>query len=272
MARKNSLRVLLFLLVAALLAGCSPTKNIKKESNVAGLSLAEVVAMPAVQGNVEGYSAKVKLQGRADKKDISLSGTMKLKEGEGVQVSITPLGLFEAARVEFSPLSAMLMNRMKKEYSVVRYSDVPLLSHLGLDYSLLEAVLQSKIYVPAGTEPEELLVSMVATLLGDTLLLTGKAKGITYDYYVLKSTGLLVKSVATHGNGTTVTCVYDGFKPVGDKMFPHSINMSLGGSSSRVELAFLFSKVGVLADYSPTPLSQSYKRVGLAALLEALGI
>ncbi len=271
MARKNNTILLLILLSAILLVGCKSTKTAQTAEALPTIPLAEIKAMQAVQGASAGYSTKMKLTLDAPGKDLSLQGTLHLKEGEGAQLSITALGLFEVARVEFSPLYLLIMNRLKKEYSMVHYSNVSLLQQLGLNYNTLESVLQNRVNLSAFQSVDDALRSMKISLTGDTLRLSHKAEGITYDYYILKSNGLLVKSVGTYGNGAAVTCVYEGFRPVGEKQFPHSITLMLSGSSAPVKLSLLLNKVTETLEYSATAPSSSYKKVSATDLLEGLG-
>ncbi|MBQ8256387.1 MAG: DUF4292 domain-containing protein [Bacteroidaceae bacterium] len=270
MERKNNITALLFLLVALFFVGCKSTKTVQRSEMPAGITLAEIEAMPAVKGALPGYSAKMKLTLASPGKTFSSQGTLRLKDGEGVQMGITPLGLFEVARVEFSPLYVLIMNRLKKEYSLVHYRNVALLEQLGLNYTLLESVLQNRVNLPAGVPVEKALAAMDITLLGDTLCLTNKAGGITYDYYIAKSSGLLVKSVGKHGNGTAVTCLYEGFRPIGGQQIPHSITLALGGTANAVELSIVLNKVKEELEYNTTAPSSSYKKVPLTDIFEAL--
>ncbi|MBQ8270303.1 MAG: DUF4292 domain-containing protein [Bacteroidaceae bacterium] len=271
MAKRNNTILLLLLLSAILLVGCKSTKTAQTADAAPAIPLSEIKAMQAIQGAPAGYSTKMKLTFETIGKNISSQGTLRLKEGEGIQMSVTPLGLFEVARVEFSPLYVLMMNRLKKEYSMVHYSNVSLLQQLGLNYTLLESVLQNKVNLPATKPADESLRAMNITFTGDTLRLSHKADGITYDYYIVKSSGLLVKSVGTHGNGTAVTCLYEGFRPVGEKLFPHSITLMLSGSAAPVKLSLLLNNVNETLEYSATAPSSSYKKVSATSLLEALG-
>ena len=271
MVRKNNIILLLFLLVAVVFTGCKSTKSVQKDKNTIGLSLAEIERMPAVQGSLSAFSAKMKLSANVGGGTFSSQGNMKLKEGEGVQLSVAPLGLFEAARVEFSPLYVLVINRLKKEYSLVHYNNIALLEQLGLNHALLESVLLNRIYIPGDCSAGEALQAMDITAEGDILVLSSVLNGITYRYYIEKATGLLLKSTGTHSNGTTVTSLYEGFQPVGGSLYPHSITLTLSGATKPVELSFLLSKVKEDYDYNATSPSSSYKKVGIIDLFEALG-
>ena len=271
MVKTNNPILLVLLFAAFLFVGCKSTKHAQETSPVAGITLAEIGAMQAVQGTYTSYSAKIKLSANAGGNTLTSQGTLKLKDGEGAQISIAPLGLFEAARIEFAPLYVLMINRLKKEYSLVHYSNIPLLQQLGLNHALLQSVLQNRVYIPDDENLSKALSAMDITLEGDLLVLSTKANGITYKYYIEKSSGLLLKSIGALGNGTAVTCLYEGFQLIGGKMFPHSITLTLGGTAKAVELSFVLSKVKEDYEYTATSPSSSYKMVGVTDLLEALG-
>lgn len=270
MVRKNNIILLLFLLVAVVFTGCKSTRSVLKDKNKIGLSLAEIERMPAVQGSLSAFSAKMKLSAKASGSTFSSQGTIKVKEGEGVQLSIVPLGLFEAARVEFSPLYVLVINRLKKEYALVHYSNISILEQLGLNHALLESVLQNKVYISGNTSAGKALQAMDITAEGNCIVLENVTNGITYRYYIERATGLLLKSIGKHSNGTTVTCIYEGFQPIGENMHPHSITLTLAGAEKPVELSFLLSKTKEDYEYNATSPSSSYKKVGIVNLIEAL--
>lgn len=271
MSRKNNIILLACLFATLLFTGCKSTKNARQEGAWPDVTLAEIEGTQAVQGTLPAYSSKMKLTANVAGNTISSQGTLKMKEGEGVQMSIAPLGLFEVARVEFSPLSVLVINRLKKEYSLMHYGNIALLQQLGLDYALLEAVLQNKIYIPAGATARETLSAMDVALDGDMLLLSTTLRGINYKYYIEKTSGLLVKSVGIHANGTAVTCLYEAFGSVGGKLLPHEITLTLAGTAKGVELFLQLSKLKEEQNYTPATISSSYKKVNISTLVEALG-
>lgn len=268
---KNNTIFITLLLAATIMVGCKSAKTVQKGGASGEIPHPDIVAMQAVTGTLPGYSAKTKFTLNTTDRQFALQGTLRLKENRGVQMSIAPLGLFEVARVEFASLYVLIINRLEKEYSQLHYGNIQLLKQLGLDYKILESILQNRIYLPSGTEAEKALAAMDITLDGDTLSLKTKADGIAYEYRILKNSGLLVKSIGTYGDGTAVTCVYGDFRPVGERMFPHKIALALSGTASPVALSFVLSNVKETLEYSPVAPSPSYKKVSIAGLLDALG-
>lgn len=268
MERKNKI-VLLLLLAVLILAGCKSSKTASVATKATEVE--QIKKLPAVSDSLAGISARMKLSANINGKSISSAGSIKVKKGGGVRLSITPLGLFEAARVEFLPQSAQYINRLDNEYSQMNYSSVAALQELGLSYSLLESVLLNAIYIPSGMSMNEALAGATLSSGQGAILIVNKMKDVLYEHHIDAATGLLIKSVGIYKNGTSVSCVYDNFQQVGNRSFPASIELALGGSGNPVRLSFSLSKIKENNDFTPTTPPASYKRVAPSSLLKLLG-
>ncbi len=266
MARKN--KILLFLSLALLLfCGCKSSK--RAVSAIAKSDVELVNRLAAEGGGIEGISAKVKLSANIDGKAVSSPGNLKVKKNCGVQLSITPLGLFEAARVEFLPAYVQYINKFDAEYSQIDYNGLSLLKELGIGYALLESVFLNKIYMPS--DINEFLSNISVERDRGLLVITNKAQGITYKYYIDEAKGLLIKSIGAYNGGAAVSCEYGSFQQLGEYHFPTTMKLSLEGVNKAINITFSLSKVRENNEFKPTTPSASYKKVSPASLLKAFG-
>lgn len=264
---RNSI-ILILLFAVFVLVGCRSSKT---ASVVAKADVEHIKSLLAVDGSPVGVSAKMKLAADVDGKTVSSSGNFKAKKGAGVQFSIVPLGLFEAARVEFLPCYVQYINKMDAEYSQLNYAGVAQLGELGINYELLEAVLLNGIYVPSNMSVDDFLATISVTRDGGAMLVSNVMNNITYEYYIDERTGLLIKSVGTYRNGANVSCVYGDFQPLGERMFPASVELSLGGADKQLKLRLSLSKIRENGEFKATTPSASYKKVTPASLLKLFG-
>ena len=253
-----------------LLAGCKSKKVV--EQGIAPAEIALIKSLPAVSGTVQSYSATAKLTVEASGKSISSSGRVKVEEGKGIQIGITPLGLFEAACIDFRPGDLTYINKMKGEYARVDYSAVALLDKFGLNYELLETVMLGRVFLPQNGSIEDIAAVGGVSHSDGLLLLTTECNEIRYSYYIDSAAGTLVKSSGEHKGGTTVTCVYGDFIDTAEGKAPSRIIISLDSSSVAATLTFSLSKIKSPATFKATTLSPSYKRVLVGDLLKELGI
>ena len=269
MVRKNNTLLLCLFLSVLLLAGCKSSKDSATETAKAHIE--QIKKTAAVSGGLSGVSAKVRLSANINGKQVSSSGSLKALAGAGVQVSVTPLGIFEAARVEFLPLYVQYINKIEAEYARVDYSGIALLKQHGIGFTLLESLFLNRIYIPAGLSLDSFLAGATVADAGENMIVTCKAADITYEYHINKATGLLAKSVGTYKNGASVTCEYGKFQQVGAAQFPATMELTLGGAGIGASLSFSLSRIKENSEFTPTLPSASYKKVSPESLLKLLG-
>ena len=117
MAKNIRKSMLALLALALLLAGCKSKMAIQSQEEttidesivIAGMQAVtpDTVALQHLSGNA---NINIKVSGS----NISLKGKLRVKRGEGVQISITPLGLIEAACIEFLPQEIRFINKLTK--------------------------------------------------------------------------------------------------------------------------------------------------------------
>lgn len=269
MVRKNNTLLLCLLMAVLLLASCKSSKETATQS--AKVHIEQIKKTTAVSGALSGVSAKMRLSANINGRQLSSSGNLKALKGGGVQLAITPLGIFEAARVEFLPLYVQYINKIEAEYARVDYSSIALLKQHGIGFALLESLFLNCIYVPAGLSMDSFLAAATIVDAGENMVVTYKAADITYEYHINKVTGLLAKSVGTYKNGTSVTCAYGKFQQVGDAQFPAAMELTLGGAGLGATLSFSLSRIKESNEFAPTLPSASYKKVSPESLLKLLG-
>lgn len=269
MVRKNNILLLLFTLSLLLLAGCKSSKDSGTATSKAHIE--QLKKMSALNNGLNSLSAKMKLSANINGKAVSSSGSIKAQKGGGVQLAITPLGLFEVARVEFLPLYVQYINKIEAEYARVDYSSIALLKQHGIGFALLESLFLNSIYIPDGLSVEKFLSMATVKTAGENMMVSHKVGDITYEYYINNATGLLTKSVGKYKNGTSVTCEYGNFQQVGTARFPAAIELTLGGASIGASLSFSLSRIKENGGFTPTTPSASYKKVSPESLLKLLG-
>ncbi|MBQ8337027.1 MAG: DUF4292 domain-containing protein [Bacteroidaceae bacterium] len=266
-------KILLSLFVAALLlAGCKSKKSVVEVSRADIESMALVSAAPAVASPCTALSGNLKLSVDVNGKPFSAKGTMRIKEGDGVQIGVTALGLVEIACLEFFPENARLIYKLGKEYTDVSYAEVAFLQKSGINYEMLESVLLNRIFSPDGRPALQALPDMAFADEGDCVTATTRpSKGIVYKFSIDKLTGNLVRSEGQHEGGGHVVCDYSGFEDIDGVMFPHTISLALGGVGTDVALSFVLSRVEIgNIVFTPRRISSSYDKLAPEQLLKSV--
>lgn len=120
-----------FVLLLLLLAGCKSAKTIVKE-----LPVVEKVQTPSY------LSSKMQLTVPSGDGSITLGGTMKMKSGERIQLSVQmPIIRSEVVRMDITPDEVLVIDRMNKRYVRATRKELKELLPADADFGKLEKML-----------------------------------------------------------------------------------------------------------------------------------
>lgn len=252
-----------------LLMGINGCASSKKSTVSSGVSIKELKSLSAINSNISNLSAKIKLSAKINGKEFSTNGNIKIKRGEGLIISINALGgLIEVGRVEMTPEKMLLIYRLGREYAEVRYKDVAALNRLGINYSMLEAILLNELFVSEGKSLEKELAQMDVTVAnGEILLSTERKNGIKYSFFIEQSSGCLQLTQGDYNSKVNVNCNYSDFVDTDGRLFPRQVRFSV--ANSLLELKFTNLKTDNFKLNRTTELS-SYKKVDISTLLKGI--
>ncbi len=241
MRRINRFLFILICLSAFVLSGCRSTQ--KSRGSADSILKTDIRSMQFLRHHTPYLNAKLRLSMDVDGKSLSTTGTMKIVRGEGMQIGVTAMGLFEVARFEMYPSEAQFINKINKEYALLRYCDIPFLGAVALDYSILEALFLNEPFVSGGEDFEKALNRMsVVKLDGQYQINVPEKHDIRYSFFVDALTGELVKTQAFYKN-ISVDCKYSDFEKAGEYTFPRAMNITIDGLGKKVNIAVKFSNL-----------------------------
>ena len=138
-------------LMVVLLASCSASKSLKKSHSIEGMTEMEFVeSVIEKTGGWRALTAKMSLSLDLEGKGVTkVSGTLRIKKGEVIQMSIAPLLGIEVARAEISPNGILVIDRMNKRYVEVSFAEVKALAKADLDFHTLQALFLNELFLPS---------------------------------------------------------------------------------------------------------------------------
>ena len=83
-------------------------------------------------------TAKLDVKINDGKNDISVDGRLQMQHDVVVRVLVTPLGLMEAGRLEFTPDYVLLIDRIHKQYVKERYENVEIMKKNGITFQMIQ--------------------------------------------------------------------------------------------------------------------------------------
>ncbi len=226
--------------------------------------------------------SKIKFTLNTGKNNVSVGGSLHMRKDEVIRIQITPLGLMEAGRLEFTKDYVLLIDRIHKEYVKASYADVDFLQRNGLDFYALQALFWNQLFVPGEQKvSDSSLKNFSAALLGASTTDVSLSHGKMSYVWNTDSKTALINSVtakyssATDGN-TSVNCKYSSFRSVGTKQFPTDIFLSMSTkaikNASNMSLRLQLNTLTTDSDWeTKTSVSSKYKQVSVQELLGKLG-
>ena len=263
-------------LMVAILASCSTTKSIKKSHSIEGMTESEFVENVIENaGGWNALTAKISLsldwEGKGETK---VSGTLRIKKGEVVQLSIAPLLGIEVARAEISPNGILVIDRMNKRYVEVSFAEVKALIKADLDFHTLQALFLNELFLPGKGDltARDASSFKVEPEAEGVWLNVKRAKRFGYHFLTEAPEALLKESyIGLNGTPYGLRWKYDDFHALGKKQFPVDMKLAFEGGKKPVKAALALSRLSTNGDWDArTEVSKKYKKVELEEILKLL--
>ena len=85
---------------------------------------------------------------KSGKKDITVDGKICMRRDEVIRIQLSPMGLVEVGRLEFTRDSVLIMDRMHKQYLKSSYDQVSFLKNNGIDFYALQSLFWNQLFEP----------------------------------------------------------------------------------------------------------------------------
>ena len=264
-------------LLALVVVSCSTTKVAKKTDFIEGLT--EMEYWENVISNHDeigkgGFTAKMSLALDLSGKTTKVSGTMRIKKGEVVQLSVAPWLGIEVARAEISPDGVLVIDRVNKRYVRVTFDELQELTNAQLDFYSLQALFLNEIFLPGKKELTSRDISAFdMELVGkDVRLDLRKTKRFSCSFLAQGSDALLKESfVGLKDMSYGLQWKYDNFRSFEKGLFPNTMQLSFLGVKNPMNATFSLSRLSVNSNWETyTKVSDKYEQVKLEDLIKQL--
>lgn len=229
----------------------------------------------------KNITSKIDLTINSSGKDISVSGKLNMRRNEVIRITLTPFGLMEVGRLEFTPDYVLLINRLEKEYVKATYNDIDFLKANGLDFYSLQALFWNELFQPAKkdlTDSDLLYFKTDASQQGSRHITLSSNK-LSMDWTTDATKALITKALITYAKGTTqastVSMEYGDFMPMGSKRFPTKEKVVFASKSMNtgsISLELLLNKINNDANWEArTTVSDKFKQITPQQFFTKLG-
>ena len=282
------------LALAMLLTACGSKKNLVKDPGSNNPSATTSTVTPG-QTSVQGVDnatilrnvtnslpasanlvASIDFTIKRGSKDISVDGKISMRRDEVIRIQLSPMGLVEVGRMEFTRDSVLIMDRIHKQYLKSSYDKVGFLRDNGIDFYALQALFWNQLFVPGEKDLDK---SVGKFDIKDNVisLSSGKMK-----YQWTADTGFehLMTALATYSStkhGTSkLDWTYGDFKNFAGKTFParHTVGITAGtssGSSKNINVIITLKNMKTDSGWDTiTKVPSKYKPVELKDVINQI--
>ena len=273
---KTILKLLFFSVTLLTIASCSSTKKLQGDSHSSKPTATELYKRRVVSNkiNSEWLTAKMRLVLSMGDRDVSLSGSLKMKRGEVIQLSLTFPIVGEVGRMEFSPTNVLIIDRINARYVKVPYDRVDFLRSANLDFKVLESVFWNEVFYPGGDVNEKLGEYRVSEAGDHTLLNLSTAPKLDYDFLTITESALLDRTTVSPKNmadKNSLTCIYSDFVKFESAKFPSTIKISFVGEKQKYGLDLSLNSLSTASNWNThTEVSTKYREMDVESLLKNL--
>ena len=270
-------RLLTIILLALFVVSCSTTKIAKKADFIEGMSAKEYwenILSNCGGMEREALTAKMSLALDVSGKTTRVNGTMRIKKGEVIQLSIAPFLGIEVARAEISPFGVLVIDRMNKRYVRVSFTELQELANAQLDFHTLQALFLNEIFLPGKKDltSRDLSAFDIELVGRDVRLDVRKTKRFAYTFLMQGTEPLLKESlVGLKDANYALSWKYENFRSLGQKQFPNTMTLSFMGLKKPMNATFSLSRLSANSNWeSYTKVSDKYEQVKLEDLIKRL--
>lgn len=238
-------KVILIAIVASVLfASCKTTKKtIKSElPNVSTLADRITQIQQSQSQFTTANVSKMAMTFNLDNRDLNVSATIKIKQDSALHISIQPFMGIEMFKLEMSPDSMKVFDKMNRRYYVLDYSYFSTRFGVDIDYFSFQSLISGRLFCIGQRE----LIPDSCTL---SMLENGNWNIGYQNKNILQSTQILsnntIQQVILNGKRDQyqMQTSYNDFAVVNAVNFPQRISMLITNKKNKVSCDFSIQKV-----------------------------
>ncbi len=213
-------------------------------------------------------------------KDISVSGKLQMRRDEVIRITLTPFGIMEAGRLEFTPDYVLIVDRINKQYIKASYSEVSFLKSNGMSFYTLQSLFWNELFTPGKKSLSDSDLS--AFKVDMATIATRPVELRNGDLLFRWTTDIAQKNILasdiTYRKGTaqesTMSFKYDNFTTIGSKKFPAHEVLTFNSNATKTGKMVLNIKMNKISNDDKwdahTTVSDRYTKVSAEEVLGKL--
>ena len=204
---------------------------------------------------------------------MSLTGNLKMKRDDVIQMQLMAFGFVEAGRMEFTKDYVLIIDRINKQYLKVPYNYVDFLRNSGINFYTLQALFWNELFKPGQQSVDKTTMANYTTSVeGDDAIISLEEGKMNYSWLANNQSGRIKMTNIAYrdpfkGN-TQLNWEYTEFTKMGKKLFPNNMKVTMTTPEKEVKLGIKLNYLGNESDWETrTKVSDKYREVDVDQIL-----
>lgn len=281
MKSSHFLKMTVLAICAMTLAACHTHKQVTTDSTpVTPEQQEQATFLEKVNSNAQStqfVTSKLKFTVEYGPQQIALTGNLKMKRDDVIQLQLMAFGFVEAGRLEFTKDYVLLIDRINKQYLKVPYNYVDFLRNSGINFYTLQALFWNELFLP-GKQSVDLTVAkdLFTTIKSDDDIIISLEDGkMNYSWLAAQNSGRIkmanISYRDTYKGNTQLNWDYREFSKLGSKLFPTDMDVTLSTPEKEVKVGVKLNYLGNESEWETrTKVSDKYHEVDIDQILRRL--
>lgn len=260
------------------MASCHTHKNAVKEAPqpVTPEELEQSAFLEKVNDNAtkaQFVTSKLKFSIEYGPQQVSLTGNLKMKRDDVIQLQLMAFGFVEAGRIEFTKDYVLIVDRINKQFLKAPYNYVDFLRNSGINFYTLQALFWNELFMPGRQKVDKtLLEKFSANMETEDVVISLDEGKMNYSWLANNQSGRIKMANISYrdqvkGN-TQLNWDYKEFSKMGNAMFPSNMEVTLTMPEKEVKLGIRLNYLGNESDWNTrTKVSDKYREVTVDQIL-----
>ena len=264
--------------VPLFLTSCHSSKNVVKD--VAQPVSAEQLEQSAFLEKVNDNSAKpqfvtskLKFSIEYGPQQVSLTGNLRMKRDDVIQLQLMAFGFVEAGRIEFTKDYVLIIDRINKQFLKAPYNYVDFLRNSGINFYTLQALFWNELFMPGRQKVDKTaLEKFSANMDSEDVVISLDEGKMNYSWLANNKSGRIKMANISYrdqlkGN-TQLNWDYKEFSRMDKISFPSNMGVTLTMPEKEVKLGIRLNYLKNESDWATrTKVSDIYREVRVDQIL-----
>ena len=266
------------LAISLSLTACHSHKQVVKDTTTSSSdnSQEKTNLLEKVNSNIQPaqyVTSKLKFSMEYGNQHMSLTGNLKMKRDDVIQMQLMAFGFVEAARIEFTKDYVLIIDRINKQYLKTPYKYVDFLRNSGINFYTLQALFWNELFKPGQNSVDMTAITDYETAIeGEDAIITLDEGKMHYSWLANKNSGRIQMTNIAYrdplSGNTQVNWEYTEFSKMGSKMFPSNMKITLTTPDKELELGVRLNYLGNENEWETrTKVSDKYHEVDVDQIL-----